>query len=292
MWHIICDFVWLRDGIMEDFITLSIIGFITGIVFSIPIWGPISVLIAANGLQGKWRYCVFLAIGSGIIDTVVCFIDLQGFAKVIGLIGPFIPYLFLAGAAILFVTGIRTVKTGIDVKQADDVIKKRAFLRGRGGLRTGLVINASNPSILFGWLSSSFLAISFAASLGVNVGGFDRSIGAGMHALKTYSAYRQSAETKAKEATASLERPEKKETFNRLPFLAGTGFACSAGLGTIVWYSAFSYALARFRLRFNKGIMTGLVQGLGIMLCILAVYFLVRAVTALVDVASILRAFH
>ncbi|MGB7567886.1 MAG: LysE family transporter [Chitinivibrionales bacterium] len=158
---------------MESFITLSIIGLLVGIVFSMPIWGPVSIFIATSGLQGRWIYCVSVALGSGIIDSLVCFIVILGFTKVMGVLSPFVPYLFLCGAAVLFIMGTRIIMTGIDPHRTGGAIKKRAINKNMAGFWAGAILNASNPSILFGWLSSSFLAISFAASLGFNVGGFD-----------------------------------------------------------------------------------------------------------------------
>jgi threonine/homoserine/homoserine lactone efflux protein len=272
---------------IESFFTLSIIGLLAGILFSIPIWGPVSIFIATNGLRGRWGFCVAVALGSGIVDALVCFIVLMGFVKVLGIISPFIPYLFLCGAAVLFFTGVRTIKTKIGSFQTRDILKKRVIAKNINGFWKGFLLNASNPSILFGWLSSSFLAISFAASLGLNVGSFDRSIGETMHTFKIFSTHLHNPNDKSMMAAASKGPsalpilPVKKDFPDPLPLLAGAGYAFSTGLGTFIWFSSFSYVLARYRTRFPMVILGKVIQGLGIMLCVLALYFLVRAVKLL-----------
>lgn len=264
---------------MESFITLSIIGLLVGIVFSMPIWGPVSIFIATSGLQGRWIYCVSVALGSGIIDSLVCFIVILGFTKVMGVLSPFVPYLFLCGAAVLFIMGTRIIMTGIDPHRTGGAIKKRAINKNMAGFWAGAILNASNPSILFGWLSSSFLAISFAASMGFNVGGFDRSIGASMQTIKIFPMRLQPSPEKSKE-TVAIQRPtalqelfDKKKSTGGLPFFAGAGYAFSAGLGTFLWYSSFSYVLSRNRTRFSLGILKRIIQGLGVVLCVLGLFF-------------------
>jgi len=66
-----------------------------------PVGGPVSIFIVSNGLQGRWRFCVAAATGSGIIDALVCFIVVLGFAKIVGVVMYILPYLLLAGAVVL-----------------------------------------------------------------------------------------------------------------------------------------------------------------------------------------------
>lgn len=267
---------------MESFITLSAIGLMAGVLFSIPIWGPVSIFIATNGLRGRWRYCITVALGSGIVDSMVCFIVILGFAKIIGIISPLLPYLFLCGGVVLFFTGMRIILTKIDLYQ-DGATEKRTLIKNMRGFWAGFFLNASNPSILFGWLTSSFLSISFAASLGFNVGWFDRSIGASMQTLKNFSVHNQSPKDKMQNTDAFKGPPispapsGKKEISAPPQFLAGAGFAFSVGIGTVLWYSSFSYFLSRYRARFRLVILKRAIQGLGGLLCVLALYFLSRA---------------
>lgn len=252
-----------------------------------PIWGPVSIFIATNGLQGRWKFCVAASMGSGIVDVAVCFIVILGFAKVMDIISPFIPFLFVCGALVLFLTGMRIIKTKIDLYQTG-TIKKRAIIKNMNGFGAGFLINTSNPSILFGWLSASFLAISFAASLGLNVGGFDRSTGASIQTFKNFSMHFQSSNSNARETLALKASPTssvptgKKEIPGHMPFLAVTGYAFSVGLGTVLWFSSFSYVLSRYRSRFPVKVLRRIIQGLGVMLCVLALYFLFRGAILLI----------
>jgi threonine/homoserine/homoserine lactone efflux protein len=165
---------------IESLITISLVGLAVGIVFSMPIAGPVSILITSHGLKGQLRFCLTAALGAAIVDWIVCFAVVHGFTRLFGVVVDFIPYILFGGSIILFIIGLRIVKARFDLEHLD--IKQTGLRRffkvkEKGGFWTGFFLNASNPSIFFGWLTSSAVVMSFVASMGLNVGGIDHVIG-------------------------------------------------------------------------------------------------------------------
>lgn len=50
------------------------------------------------------------------------------------------------------------------------------------------------------------------------------------------------------------------------------------GAGTVAWFSFFSYVLSRWRARFPLSALRKTLQGLGALMCALAVFFAIRSV--------------
>jgi len=147
--------------------------------FSMPIAGPVSILITSHGLRGELRYCFTAALGAAIVDVLVCFFAVHGAAKLLGLYAVVIPYALLVGAGFLFIVGLRIVKARFDFAHMD--VKKTGvmrFFRAAGKKRvldrTGF--ERLQPSLLFGWLTSSFIIMSFVSSMGLHVGGLDHML--------------------------------------------------------------------------------------------------------------------
>ena len=49
---------------LESILTISIAGLLAGFIFSMPIAGPISILITSNALKGRLRYCNLVNLGA------------------------------------------------------------------------------------------------------------------------------------------------------------------------------------------------------------------------------------
>ena len=50
----------------ESLITMSIAGLLAGFIFSMPIAGPVSILITSNALKGRSNYCNRVTIGASL----------------------------------------------------------------------------------------------------------------------------------------------------------------------------------------------------------------------------------
>ena len=77
---------------------LFLIGTIAGIIYSMPIAGPISIIVVSKAFQGKVRFCLRTGLGSAITEGIVVFIVVYGIASLLDYYQPIIPYFLFAGA--------------------------------------------------------------------------------------------------------------------------------------------------------------------------------------------------
>ena len=154
-------------------VTISIIGLLAGFLFSMPIAGPISILITSNALKGRLKYCNLLTVGAAIADFIYVLIAVYGITNLFSAYKSIIPYILGIGAILVFYVGFRIVRTKFDLDHIDEEQKlaDKQDNKHKGAIYTGFMLNFLNPTLFFGWLISSFIALSFAASLGFNTGG-------------------------------------------------------------------------------------------------------------------------
>ena len=279
---------------IETLFTISIVGLVVGFVFSMPIAGPISILITSHALRGQMRYCITAAIGASLIDMCVCFIVVHGFTSLVGKFAYYIPYFLLVGAVILFIIGVRIVLTKFDfdhVQLKKTGLQRVIKIKDKSGFWTGLLLNASNPSIFIGWLTSSFLVISLVASMGLNVAGLDEMLGKNVAAASTLTKNNKLKQehiptivtaTVKETGMSVLHRQVAPSVAVTLPkhfrLFFSTCYAFFVAVGTVLWFIPFSYILVRYHQKIKIGIITNLVHGLGIVLCCTALYLVGRAI--------------
>ena len=147
-------------------VTISIIGLLAGFLFSMPIAGPISILITSNALKGRLKYCNLLTVGAAIADFIYVLIAVYGITNLFSAYKSIIPYILGIGAILVFYVGFRIVRTKFDLDHIDEEQKlaDKQDNKHKGAIYTGFMLNFLNPTLFFGWLISSFIALSFAAS--------------------------------------------------------------------------------------------------------------------------------
>ena len=157
----------------ESILTISIAGLLAGFIFSMPIAGPISILITSNALKGRLRYCNLVSLGASIADFTYVFVAVFGLTKLYSFIQPIIPYMFAVGSLFFFYLGYKIFRTKIDIEHLEDKshLAEKIEKRERGGFYTGFMINFLNPTLFIGVLTSSFFVISLIASMGFHTGG-------------------------------------------------------------------------------------------------------------------------
>jgi threonine/homoserine/homoserine lactone efflux protein len=275
----------------ESLLTISLVGLGVGIVFSMPIAGPVSILITSHGLKGQFRYCVTAAIGAAIVDWGVCFIAVHGFTRLFSWVVDFVPYILFGGSIVLFIIGLRIVKARFDFDHLD--ITKPSFQRiikakEKSGFWTGFFLNVSNPSIFFGWLMSSFVVMSIVASHGLNVGGIDHLIGNNVVIVNSFANNNSVTKEMMKppkvprivqaDPSKPNQKPEGKENYSELfHWFFSLSYAFFVALGTVIWFCLLAYFLVRNRTKLKIGLITKMIHGLGIFLCAFAVYLMGNA---------------
>ena len=272
-------------------ITISIIGLLAGFLFSMPIAGPISILITSNALKGRLKYCNLLTVGAAIADFIYVLIAVYGITNLFSAYKGVIPYILGIGAILVFYVGFRIVRTKFDLEHIDEEQKlaDKQDNKHKGAIYTGFMLNFLNPTLFFGWLISSFIALSFAASLGFNTGGLstvvDQSldqiekIEGGITERPKIPSYLQFDTLKMLKKENRVPRHVKVIPYNH--FLTSLFYAIFLAVGSVLWFFLLTVTLVKFRKRININVLNWFVRAMGIMLCLFALFFGYTAVKML-----------
>ncbi len=267
----------------ESLITISIAGLIAGFVFSMPIAGPISILVTSNALKGRLKYCNLLTIGASLADLVYVFIAVYGITRFYSWYKPAIPYLMGACSLFIILIGYNIFRTKIDPEHFDDKIHipERIKKEARGGFYTGLLVNFINPTIFFGWLTTSFIIISVVSSLGFNTGGLNsmidqniteiNSIGGKVIEKPSLPGYLTFDTLQIFRKEIPVQNSEITPTRN-FHLLISLCFAFSLSLGSIIWFYLLALFIFRCRNKISIKIINLVINSLGILLCFFGMF--------------------
>lgn len=269
----------------ESIIVLGIAGLVTGILFSVPAAGPITILIVSNGLKGKLRYCHRISYGAAFADLVYTFIAVYAFSNLYEYYKPYIPYIIGIGSILLILLGIRMYRTKIDYEHMDDTGVLKDKIRNKGGFRTGLFVNFLNPALFVGWLISSFLIISLAASIGYDTGGLSTQINNNIHDIDDQEITNQLESRKdvlenmigqMEVDENSVNTSDEDEQISLLTL--SIVFATMVALGSTIWFYYLGSFIVRKRHAFKTATINKLVNGLGVLLVISGIYFAIISI--------------
>jgi threonine/homoserine/homoserine lactone efflux protein len=131
-----------------DVLVLALLtGFAFGFVASMPIAGPISFLVLARGLHGRYRSGLLIALGAALPEGVYAFLAFWGMSTVMALHPLVSAGTAVAGALILVLLGIHLVRlanSSLLDENGEDSGHKRSFL-------LGFTVTALNPTLLATW---------------------------------------------------------------------------------------------------------------------------------------------
>jgi len=129
--------------------TASLIGFILGFVTSIPIAGPISILVFGRGLQNRGHTAVYLAVGSAIAESIYAYLAFWGFAALLVKYPWINPVSCALAAVILTALGIRFAAAK---PQSPEQPQPEQTSQGRKrSFFLGMTITALNPTLAATW---------------------------------------------------------------------------------------------------------------------------------------------
>lgn len=255
---------------MESALTILIIGFIAGFILSIPVAGPINILITTNALLGKLRYCLKVAIGASVIEFFYVLIIVFGIVSLYEIYQPFVPYILLVGSIILIIVGIRVMRTKFDISNINlnEIVKDR--IANKGGFITGILINITNPSLFLGWLSSTFIIFSLASSLNLNTGGLDIIVKENLDTIKKINSDTTST---PKVNTDIIERFNNHHNANELnPLVLSFIYAASLTLGSLLWLNLYTRLIVKFRNKLRIGFISWTIRILGLGLVLIGIF--------------------
>jgi threonine/homoserine/homoserine lactone efflux protein len=268
---------------VESIITIVVAGLLAGFIFSMPIAGPVSILITSNALKGRLRYCILVSIGASIADFIYVFIAVFGLTKLYSFYKPAIPYIFAVGSILFFYLGYRIKSTKIDIENLEDKshLTKKIQKKEKGAFYTGFMINFLNPTLFIGVLISSFLVISLIGSLGLRTGGLagkmDRNVreignieGRKIDNSKVLPIEQFDNFQKLKSKDHQQDQTTYKAYFH---FVISICYAFFISIGGIIWFYLMSFMIVRFRQRINIKVISIFIKSLGVVLCLLGLYF-------------------
>lgn len=273
-------------------ISISIIGFIAGFFFSMPIAGPISILVTSNALKGKLKYCNLLALGASFADFIYVLVAVYGITKLFTAYSGVIPYILGLGALFLFYVGYKIIRTKFDLEHIDEESRHigKPGRPGKGAFYTGFMVNFLNPTLFFGWLISSFIVLSFASSLGFDTAGLNTMVDDNMKQIE-----KMDGNTKEKPQIPSylqfdtLNIMRKEGHFRRsvtpppnFHVFVSLVYSASLSIGSILWFQLLAITLVKFRKKVNINVLNWAVRAMGIILCLFAVFFVYTAVKMLI----------
>jgi threonine/homoserine/homoserine lactone efflux protein len=254
---------------VEPVITIIIIGFISGFILSIPVAGPINILITTNALLGKLRYCIRVAIGASVIEFFYVLIIVFGIVSLYKVYKPFVPYIIIVGSVILIVIGIKVMRTKFDLTNINlkEIIKDR--IANKGGLTTGILINITNPSLFLGWLSSTFVIFSLASSLNLNTGGLDLIVKENLDTIKKINSQNESSQSIEDN---SVEYSNNNNNNELNPLVLSLIYASSLSFGSFVWLNFYSRIIVKYRNKLKIGLISWLIRLLGLGLIFIGIF--------------------
>lgn len=148
-----------------------VIGFLLGYCGSIPVAGPVSILVFGRGLQDRQQSARYLAAGSALAESVYAYLAFWGFGALLGSVPWIEPITRGAAAIILTVLGLRFAfrPPGNEPSDPDKAPSaggnKRNFL-------LGITITALNPTLMATWT----VAVTTLPTLGFESFGQDRAL--------------------------------------------------------------------------------------------------------------------
>lgn len=260
----------------ESFIIIFLLGMFAGFFFSVPIAGPISILITSSALKGELRYCLRIALGGAIVESFYVFIAIYGLTSLYSYYQSAIPIILIVGSLFLIFVAYKIYNTKLELdKLSKAQIAKKSY-ENKGGFRTGLILNFSNPSLFVGWFTSSFLLLSFASSIGLNTGGLDLLLYDNVSSIEEIT-----GETIESLEEFNLIPPEnaiqpKRESLST--FVLSLTYALTVGFGSFVWFYILSKLLIKYREKIKIDWLNRLIKMLGIFLFGIGFYLIYQGI--------------
>lgn len=139
-----------------------VIGFVFAFFGSIPIAGPIAVVVLSRGLEHRNRAGLFIAMGAAVAEAIYAFLAFWGFSAVLGRFPILIPATRLVGCTILILLGLYlALKTPKSKESAQ--VKDKSGVVGVRNILLGFTMTIVNPTLIVTWTA----AVSAAHSTGI-----------------------------------------------------------------------------------------------------------------------------
>lgn len=140
-----------------------IFGFLSGFIGSIPVSGPIALLVFRNSMQGHYEWAQRIVLGAALAEAGYCALALFGYIQLIQAFPSLASYIRLIGAIFLFVLGIFFLVQKVHIQTEGVTTTER---KGAPFL-TGFLIAAFNPTLFLTWGSANSIIFSWLEITGL-----------------------------------------------------------------------------------------------------------------------------
>jgi threonine/homoserine/homoserine lactone efflux protein len=262
---------------LEILLTLFLVGAVAGAFFSMPIAGPISILIVSRALAGKTRFCLMTAVGAALIETIIVFVAVFGISVFYEFYQPFLPYFLSVGAILVMIVGIRITRQKVDINAIESKTVITDKYENRGGLLTGVLINLTNLTLLINWSVASFITLTFVASIGLNIGGLDLVLNKNLDSISeiTGSDLEKIKNNRAETETGTYQKTDTDIS----PLVMSLAFALGVGAGIYIWFYFLTKLIIKYRGIIKSSILENLIRSLGVILIFMGLYLGYRALS-------------
>ncbi|MBK8944243.1 MAG: LysE family transporter [Ignavibacteriae bacterium] len=260
----------------ESLLVIIGLGLFAGFFFSVPIAGPISILVTSNALNNKFRYCLRLAFGGAVVEFLYVFIAVYGFTSLYNYYNSAIPIILIVGSVFLVYVAIKIFRTELKIEELRKTKNSEKNIESSGGLRTGLLLNLTNPSLFLGWFTSSFLLLSFASSIGLNTGGLDMLMYDNVVSIEEITGKKLENLEKYNFIPNENSIDVEQESLPKL--VLSLTYATMVGVGSFIWFYFLSKFLIKHKEKLKIEWLNGLIKTLGIFLLGIAVYLIYQGI--------------
>ena len=131
-------------------VVVLLIGFTLGFFGSVPLAGPIAVLVFAYGLEGRFRTGIFLSLGAALAESIYAYAAFWGVGTLLGRY----PSIVLASHAVIgtLLIGVGIVLTRRELSAG---LEKPSKPRHARALALGFTISIFNPTLLVTWSAAT-----------------------------------------------------------------------------------------------------------------------------------------
>ncbi|MEO8799084.1 MAG: LysE family transporter [Polyangiaceae bacterium] len=130
-----------------------LVGFVLSFLGSIPIAGPIAVIIVSKALEHRNRAAFFISIGASVAEAFYAFLAFWGFSAVLGKYPSLQPISRLIGCAILIALGVYLAVRKPKSKEAAQA-KDQANAVGVRNVLLGFTMTVVNPTLIVTWTAA------------------------------------------------------------------------------------------------------------------------------------------
>lgn len=128
----------------------AVVGFLFGFLGSMPVAGPIAVLVFSRGVDGRHRSGLSIAAGGALAEGVYACLAFWGFAEFLASYPIMVPISRAAAVVVLTALGVVFLRRKVTARPAPD--HKDGW---GGGFVLGFTITALNPTLIATWAAAT-----------------------------------------------------------------------------------------------------------------------------------------